>query len=107
MEVTKLKAFADDKLNIIKMAISLLDRVENSVGKGENAGFQQFLLFPPCLSKPSSLTLLKVRIVWYSLFFHLICKCFEFGPIQKLSFGKELSHYHTMQSFNDPDKVIF
>ena len=72
MEVTKLKAFADDKLNIIKMAISLLDRVENSVGEGENAGFQQFLLFPPCLSKPSSLTLLKVGIVWYRVYFFIL-----------------------------------
>ena len=26
--------------------ISLFDRVENTVGKGENAGYQYFLLFP-------------------------------------------------------------
>ena len=34
---SKLKAFADDKIDV-KMMISLLDRVENNVGKGENAG---------------------------------------------------------------------
>ena len=35
--MTKLKAFADDKLNIAKMTISPHDRVENTVGKEENA----------------------------------------------------------------------
>ena len=62
--VTKLKAFADDKLNFVKMTISLSDRVENTVGKGENAGYQHFLLFPQCFTKPSSLESLKVGIVW-------------------------------------------
>ena len=31
--------------------ISVFDRVENIVGKGENAGYQYFLLFPPCFQK--------------------------------------------------------
>ena len=39
LDITKLKAFADKKLNIDKMIISLLDRVENTEGKGENAGY--------------------------------------------------------------------
>ena len=34
LDMTKLKAFADDKLNIDKMIISLLDRVENTERKG-------------------------------------------------------------------------
>ena len=63
-DVTKLKAFADDKLKIREKVISLFDRVENTVGKGENAGYQHFLLFPQCFQKPSSLGSLKVRIVW-------------------------------------------
>ena len=45
LDMTKLKAFADDKLNIAKMTVSLFDRVENTVGKGENAGSKHFLLF--------------------------------------------------------------
>ena len=53
LDLTKLKAFADDKLKIAKMRISLFDRVENTVGKGENAGYQHFLLFPWCFPKPS------------------------------------------------------
>ena len=60
----KLKAFADKKLNVAKMTFSLCDRVENTVGKEENAGYQHFLLFPHCFPKPSSLGWLKVGIVW-------------------------------------------
>ena len=45
---TKFKAFADDKLSIDEMTISLFDWVEKSVGKGENGGHQYFLLFPQC-----------------------------------------------------------
>ena len=40
-----MKAFADNKFNVAKMTISLFDRVENTAGKGENAGYQHFLLF--------------------------------------------------------------
>ena len=36
LDRTKLKAFADDKLNIAVMMISLIDRVENTVGRVEN-----------------------------------------------------------------------
>ena len=38
LDLSKLKAFADDKLIIIKMMISFFHTVENTVGKGENAG---------------------------------------------------------------------
>ena len=55
LDVTKLRAFADNKLNVAKRAISLSDGVENTVGKGENAGYQHFLLFPQRFPKPSSL----------------------------------------------------
>ena len=61
---TKLKAFADDKMNVAEMTISLYDRIENTVGKEENAGYQHFLLFPQCFPKPSFLGYLKGRIVW-------------------------------------------
>ena len=33
------------------MMISLFDRQENIVRKGENAGYQHFLLFPQCFQK--------------------------------------------------------
>ena len=38
-------------------------RVENIVEKGENAGYQHFLLFPECFPKASFLGPLKVGIV--------------------------------------------
>ena len=41
----KLKAFPGDKSNVAKMMISCLNRLENTVGKGDNAGYQHFLLF--------------------------------------------------------------
>ena len=36
--------------------------VENIMGKGENAGYQYFLLFQKCFKKPP--VSLKVDIVW-------------------------------------------
>ena len=46
------------------MMICVTDRVENTVGKGENVGYQHFLLFPQCFQKSSLPGLLKVGIVW-------------------------------------------
>ena len=40
---SKLKAFADDKIKVLRMMIFVFDRIENIVGKGENAGHQCFL----------------------------------------------------------------
>ena len=37
LDQTKLKVFAFDKLNVSRMIISVFDRVENIVGKGEIA----------------------------------------------------------------------
>ena len=55
LDMTKLKAYADDNLNVAKMMIYLFNRVENTVGKGENAGYQHFLLFPQCFQKSCSI----------------------------------------------------
>ena len=42
LDRTKWKAFADDKLNVTKMSISVFDRIENFVGKGEIACTSNF-----------------------------------------------------------------
>ena len=42
LDQTKLKAFADDKSNVTKMIISVFDRIENIVGKGETACTSDF-----------------------------------------------------------------
>ena len=59
----KLKAFEDDKIDVNKKLKSGLERVEKIVGKGENAGYQHFLLFPQCFQKASFSMSLKVGIV--------------------------------------------
>ena len=42
LDQTKLKAFAEDKLNVTKMIVSVFDREENIVGKGEIACTSNF-----------------------------------------------------------------
>ena len=42
LDQTKLRAFADDKFNLTKMVISVFDREENVVGKGEIACTSNF-----------------------------------------------------------------
>ena len=51
LDLSKLKAVADDKFSVATMIISVFGRVENIVGKGENADYQHFLLFPQCFQK--------------------------------------------------------
>ena len=64
LDITNSEAFADEKLHVAGLMISLLDTVENTMGKGENAGYQHFLLLTQYFPKPSFLGSLKVRIVW-------------------------------------------
>ena len=60
---SKLKAFADDKLNVTQNIKVVFHRTENIVGKEENAGYQHFLLFPQCFRKVFSSSASKVVIV--------------------------------------------
>ena len=46
------------------MIISVFNRVENIVRKGENAGHQHFLFFPQCFEKTSFPDTSKGAIVW-------------------------------------------
>ena len=64
LELTKLKALADKKFSVIQRFEFALHRVENIVGKGENAGYQHFLLSLQCFQKSFYLGSLKVGIVW-------------------------------------------
>ena len=63
LDWSKFKASADDNLKVVKMMIYVFDRVENIAGKGENAAYQHFLLFPQCFQKPSCPRSLKVGIM--------------------------------------------
>ena len=64
LDWSKLKAFADNNINVTKKLKFVLERVENIVGKGENAGYQHFLLFPQSFQKVSYTRSLKVGIVF-------------------------------------------
>ena len=63
LTLTKLKGLADDKIKVTQKLKFVLGRVENIVGKGENAGYQLFLHFPQCFQKVSSKGSLRVAIV--------------------------------------------
>ena len=60
----KLKAFADDKVTVTDKLKFVLGQIENMVGKGENAGYQHFLVFQQCFQKSSFPRSLNVGIVW-------------------------------------------
>ena len=55
LDKPKLAAFADDNLNVIKMANFFLDKMENIVGKEENSSF------PTMFSKGSFFRVVKSR----------------------------------------------
>ena len=46
MDLSVLKAFADGTINVTQTLKFVMGRIENNVGKGENAGYQHFLIFP-------------------------------------------------------------
>ena len=51
LDSSKLKKFADDNFKIDQNGRNFSEWVENKVGKGEIARYEQFLLFPPCFQK--------------------------------------------------------
>ena len=55
------KKKADDKISVTEKLKFVLERVENIVGKRENAGCQHFLFFPQCFQKASFFKVVKSR----------------------------------------------
>ena len=51
LDSSQLKEFADDNFNSVENGRKLFKQVENTVGKGEIARYEQFLLFPQCFQK--------------------------------------------------------
>ena len=51
LDWSKLKAFADDKINVNEKFKFGLGMVEKIMGKGENTGFKHFPLFLHCFQK--------------------------------------------------------
>ena len=64
LDRSKLKHSADDNFKFHENSRKLSKRVENTVGKGEIARYQQFLLFPQCFQKACFPGLSKGVTVW-------------------------------------------
>ena len=64
LDSSKLKEFADNNFKFVKNGRKLSKQVENTVGKGEIACYEQFLLFPQCFQKACFLGASKGVIVW-------------------------------------------
>ena len=62
LDSSKLKEFADDNFKFDKNGRKLSKWVENTVGKGEIARYEQFLLFPQCFQKVLSQGRQKVSL---------------------------------------------
>ena len=88
--MSKLKAFADNKLKVGKMTKFVLDWVENIVGKGENTGNQHFLLLQHVLCFP----LYQEQNQPYE---PLVISCLEMLPfwtsLKLLALGREFIKY--------------
>ena len=93
LDQTKLKAFADNKLNVTKMTISVFDRVENIVGKGEIACTSNFSFSHKVFKRLLSQTHQKVSLVleWVN---PLKGRLFLYKPLKTNS--------HTMTPFDAP-----
>ena len=48
MDSPKVEEFPGDNFEFDEIVIKLSERIENTVGKGEIARYEQFLLFPQC-----------------------------------------------------------
>ena len=51
LDSSKLKEFADDNFKFDENSRKVSKRVENTVGKGKIARYEQFLIFPQCFQK--------------------------------------------------------
>ena len=51
LDSSKLKELVDDYFKFHENGIKFSKQVENTVGKGEIARYEQFLLFPQCFQK--------------------------------------------------------
>ena len=72
LDYSKLKDFADDNFKFDENGRKLSNQVENTVGKGEIARYEQFLLFPQCFQKACFSGASKGVIVWEWVKSHLI-----------------------------------
>ena len=64
LDRSKLKQSADDSFKFDENSRNFSKRVENTLGKGEIARYEQFLLYPQCFQKACLPWASKGVIVW-------------------------------------------
>ena len=64
LDSSKLKEFADDNFKFDENDRKFSRWIENTVGKGEIACYEQFLLYPQCFQKTCTAVMRKPRLVW-------------------------------------------
>ena len=64
LDSSKLKEFADDNFKFQENERKLAKQVESTVGKGEIARYEHFLLFPQCFQKACFPGASKGVLVW-------------------------------------------
>ena len=64
LDSSKLKEFADDNFKFDRIGRKLPKWVENTVGKGEIACYERFLLLPQCFQKICTADTKKPGLVW-------------------------------------------
>ena len=83
LDSSKLKEFAEDNFKFDENGRKVSKRVENTVGKGEIARYEQFLLFPQCFQKACFPGASKGVIVWKWVKYIELC----YGKIGSDSFS--------------------
>ena len=64
LDSSRLKAFADNNFRFDENGRKFFMGVENTMGKGEIALYEQFLLFQQCFQKTCTADTLKQGLVW-------------------------------------------
>ena len=59
----KFTTFVDEKLKKKREKLKFSHNLENIAGKGENAGYQHFLLYPQCFPKDSYFVKTRARMI--------------------------------------------
>ena len=87
LDRSKLKQSADNSFKFDENSIKFSKRVENTVGKGEIARYEQFLLFPQCFQKACFPGASKGVFVWewVNIDLRRHYKCILYSPHSKLS----------------------
>ena len=94
-----MKQSAEDNFEVDVNSKKFSKLVENTVGKGEIARYEQFLLFPQCFQKACFPRVSKVVIVW-----ELVKK--QIITLTNRLACYLLTFYNTIPSFNDPEEEV-